>query len=105
MRVTSTAWPPPDDASLGDVVPLGEFLWSLRQRGMTVGLRQYRSVERLLLRWPSTDVRLLRDAVASLIARDEQEEAEVRPAFDKWLDETPAPPPAPEFTVPLPKCR
>src|SRR5438270_2213382 len=103
MRVTSTAWPPPDDASLGDVVPLGEFLWSLRQRGMTVGLRQYRSVERLLLRWPSTDVRLLRDAVASLIARSEQEEAEVRAAFDEWFDETPAPPPAPEVRIAVPK--
>lgn len=95
MRVTSTAWPPPDNASLGDVVPLGEFLWSLRQRGMAVSLRHYRSVERLLLRWPSTDVRLLRDAVASLIARDEQEIAEVRAAFDEWFDETPAPPPPP----------
>jgi uncharacterized protein with von Willebrand factor type A (vWA) domain len=106
MRVTSTAWPPQDDASLGGVVPLGEFLWSLRQRGMAVSLRHYRSVERLLLRWPSTDVRLLRDAVASLIARDEQEIAEVRAAFDEWFDETPAlPPPPPPKTRRVPGSR
>lgn len=47
------------------------------------------------MRWPSTDVHLLRDAVASLIARDELEVAEVRAAFDEWFDETPAPPPPP----------
>jgi hypothetical protein len=97
MRVTSTALPlpPPDDASLSDVVPLGEFLWSLRARGMAVGLRDYRSIERLLLRWPATDVHQLRDAVASLIARNEQEVSGVRAAFDEWFDEQPALPPLP----------
>src|SRR5438128_4140021 len=107
MRVTSTALPlpPPDDTSLSDVVPLGEFLWSLRQRGMAVGLRDYHSVERLLLRWPSTDVNLLRDAVASLIARDEQELTDVRAAFDEWFDEEPAPPPPPPKTRRVPGSR
>jgi hypothetical protein len=98
--------PPQDETSLGDVVPLGDFLWSLRQRGIAVGLRDYRAVERLLLRWPSTDRTLLRDAVASIVARGEQELADVRAAYDEWFEEKEAAvPPPPPATIRVPRAR
>ncbi len=106
MTSTASLLPPPDDPSIGDVLPLGEFLWSLRQRGIATGLRDYRSLERLLLRWPSTDPVLLRDAVAAIVARNEQELADVRTAYDEWFDEKePAPPPPPPRTRQVPRAR
>ena len=106
MTSTASLPPPPDDPSIGDVLPLGEFLWSLRQRGIATGLRDYRSLERLLLRWPSTDPAMLRDAVAAIVARNEQELADVRAAYDEWFDEKePAPPPPPPRTRRVPHAR
>jgi tetratricopeptide (TPR) repeat protein len=63
--------------------PLADLLALLRERKMEIGTQEHLSVGRLLSRWSDTDVETLRDALAAVLARNQEEVETVRVAFDE----------------------
>ena len=85
--------------------PLSEFLAALRERGMAIGVREHILVGRLLHRFDSVDVGLLRASLVSLLAKGAGDAETVRQVFDELYvaergstreaDVPPTPPPVP----------
>ncbi len=65
-------------------LPFGEFLEALRDKGFAIGLHEYIALGKLLERWDRTDRGEIRDGLAALIARNEDEVREIGDAFDKF---------------------
>jgi hypothetical protein len=78
-------------AGLNGSLPFGDFLEALRRRGLGIDLHSYRSVARLLERWQGTNRTELRDSLAALLARDENEVRVIQSAFEEWFPVPPVP--------------
>ncbi len=79
-------------------LPFSDFLDLLRASGLGVGLHEYLAVGKLLDNWDHTDRDALRDGLAALIARSQDEVEAIRRLFDehyptKEPEATPPPPP------------
>jgi len=95
--VTSSDWQA--DVALNDAFPFADFVWSLRNLDVPVGVHDLQSVAKLLGRWPGMDRDELRDALAALLARRPSDLPRIRKAFEEWfpVEEPPVePPPEPE---------
>ena len=68
--------PPP-----GPVLPFAGFLDVLRSKGYGVGLNEHFALAQLLDRWDRTHAEELADAIAALIARNEEEAQGIRQLF------------------------
>lgn len=66
------------------VLPFREFLDVLRAKGLGVSLHEHLAVGRLLERWEPTSRDEFRDALAALIARNEDEIRAIRALFDDF---------------------
>ena len=77
------------------VFPFADLLADLRRRGFGIGLHEYKDVAKLASRWQGIDRATFRDALAALLARNADEVARIREAFDQWADAEPPPPPPP----------
>ncbi|HEU4889190.1 MAG TPA: M15 family metallopeptidase [Thermoanaerobaculia bacterium] len=75
----------PADPSLDPVLPFGDFVTSLRDRGVPVGTREYLAIAKLLSRWKGIQRETLRDAFSALLARKPEEVQAVAAAFDEWF--------------------
>ena len=80
------------------VLPFSDFLDLLRAKGLGVSLHEHIAVGRLLERWDATDRDRFRDAIAALVARNEDETRVIRDLFDQFYpreappsERTPAP--------------
>ncbi len=67
--------------SPGPVLPFAGFLDVLRSKGYGVGLNEHFALAQLLNRWDRTHAGELCDAIAALIARNEEEAAGIRQLF------------------------
>lgn len=65
-------------------LPFSEFLDALRDRGLGVGLHEYVAAGRLLDRWNETNRDELRNSLAALVARDEDEVRAIRALFEEF---------------------
>src|SRR3954470_24744288 len=65
----------------GPVLPFADFLDVLRSKGYGVGLNEHFALAQLLDRWDRTHAEELADAIAALIARNEEESQGVRQLF------------------------
>lgn len=65
-------------------LPFSDFLELLRAKGLGVGLHEHMAVARLLAHWDSTNRTHLRDALAALVARHEDEAHTIRQLFDVY---------------------
>lgn len=72
-----------------NALPFGDFLELLRAKGLGVGLHEHLAVGKLLSRWESTSRDELRNAIAALVARDEDEVLEIRALFDEFYPAEP----------------
>jgi hypothetical protein len=70
-------------------LPLAEFLDVLRARNLGVGLHEHMAVGKLLHHWSATNRDELRNALAALIARHDDEVAEIRRLFDECFPVAP----------------
>ncbi|HVR95924.1 MAG TPA: hypothetical protein VMW27_04870, partial [Thermoanaerobaculia bacterium] len=68
---------------MAEPLPLADLLELLRERKLEIGVREHLAVGRLLSRWDDTDIGALRDALAAVLARNPEEVAKVREAFDE----------------------
>jgi hypothetical protein len=81
-------------------LPFGEFLDALRDRDFGVGLHEYVAAGKLLEHWDLTSRDELRNSLAALIARRDDEVEEIRRLFDEFYPPRgpvlpPPPPPSP----------
>jgi len=80
-------------------LPFADFLEVLRGKGFGVGLHEYMAVGKLLHSWAITDRDELRNAIAALVARHEDEVEGIKRLFDECYPplrpDTPPPPPPP----------
>lgn len=87
------------------LLPFADFLDVLREKGFGVGLHEYMAVGKLLDSWAVTDRDELRNAIAALIARHDDEVARIKQLFDACYparpDGPPPPPPPPPEPPPL----
>ena len=85
---------------MSTILPFESFLELLRAKGYSVSLHEHFAVARLLERWDRTDAGELRDALAALIARNDEEVEGIRRLFDELHAPAPtaAPPPPPPPT-------
>ena len=78
-------------------LPFSEFLDALRDRGFGVGLHEYLAAGKLIQHWDRTDRDELRNSLAALVARQDEEVDEIRRLFDLFYPPPPeavaAPPP------------
>ena len=83
-------------------LPFSEFLDALRDKDFGVGLHEYMAAGRLLEHWDQTNRAELRNSLAALIARREDEVQTIRRLFDEFYPEAtivdPPPPPPPPKT-------
>jgi hypothetical protein len=70
-------------------LPFETFLEVLRSKGYSVTLHEHFAVAKLLERWDRTDVTELRDALAALIARNDDEVESIRALFDELHEHPP----------------
>jgi len=63
-------------------LPFSDFLETLRAKGFGVGLHEHLALGKLLARWDTTDRDELRNAIAALVARGDEEVVEIRTLFD-----------------------
>jgi len=66
------------------LLPFDEFLVLLRARGYSVGVNEHLSLARLLARWPGTSSPEFGDALAALLARNEDEVSGIRRLYDQF---------------------
>ena len=71
--------------SLPAETPFFDFFLALRRLGLPIGVREQRAIHNLLLRWDLTDRDRLRDAIACLLGRGQQETQLVRDLFDAFF--------------------
>ena len=70
-------------------LPFSEFLDALRDKDFGVGLHEYMAAGRLLQHWDQTNRAELRNSLAALIARREDEVETIRRLFDEFYPEAP----------------
>ncbi len=73
-------------------LPFSEFLDALRDKDFGVGLHEYMAAGRLLEHWDQTNRSELRNSLAALIARREDEVQTIRRLFDEFYPEQPETP-------------
>jgi hypothetical protein len=80
-------------------LPFDGFLELLRDKGYPVGLHEHFALGKVLTRLDATDPSQLRDALAAIVARSDDELVSIRALFDEFYREPPAaivaPPPPP----------
>ena len=86
---------PVTDTRATSVLPFDAFLTLLRARGYAVGLHEHLALAQLLRRWEGTNSPEFGDALAALIARNDDEIAAIRRLFDDVYAPPPPPPPSP----------
>ncbi len=81
-------------------LPFEALLEALRDRGVPLGVREHLAVGRLLSRWDGTSWIDLRNAVAALLGRSDEEVEGIRRVFDELYAKVAAAPPEPSTAVP-----
>lgn len=76
-------------------LPFDDFLALLRAKGYAVGLHEHLALARLLNRWEGTSGPQFGDALAALVARNDEETGQIRRLYDELY----APPPVPVVTT------
>jgi uncharacterized protein with von Willebrand factor type A (vWA) domain len=64
-------------------LPFSDFLELLRAKGFGVGLHEHLALGKLIERWDSTDRDQLRNAIAALVARHDEEVRQIAALFDE----------------------
>src|SRR3954471_20264822 len=66
------------------LLPFDQFLVLLRGRGYSVGVNEHLALARLLAGWPGTSSPEFGDALAALLARNEDEVSGIRRLYDQF---------------------
>src|ERR1700750_1687821 len=66
------------------LLPFDEFLVLLRARGYSVGVNEHLTLARLLAAWQGTSSSEFGDALAALLARNEDEASGIRRLYDQF---------------------